>query len=133
MLNGGWSAAEHRLLVFTSPRAVEHGMRVLPPAMLEGARVASVGPATSRALAAHGIEPVQACGPTFDSEALLERIGADLAPGAAIILTAPGGRDALRRGLETPGPVIMDFQVTKEECVYPMVPAGAPITEMLLV
>jgi acetolactate synthase-1/2/3 large subunit len=39
----------------------------------------------------------------------------------------------LRRGLETPGPVIMDFQVTKEECVYPMVPAGAPITEMLLV
>ena len=41
--DGGWSAAEHRLLVFTSPRAVEHGMRVLPPAMLEGARVASVG------------------------------------------------------------------------------------------
>jgi acetolactate synthase I/II/III large subunit len=39
----------------------------------------------------------------------------------------------LRRGLETPGPVIMDFRVTKEECVYPMVPAGAPITEMLLV
>ena len=55
---------------------------------------------TLEALAAHGIEPVQACGPTFDSEALLERIGADLAPGAAIILTAPGGRDALRRGLD---------------------------------
>ncbi len=30
-------------------------------------------------------------------------------------------------------PVIMDFAVDKEECVYPMVPAGAPITEMLLV
>ena len=41
--------------------------------------------------------------------------------------------DILRRGLETPGPVIMDFRVAKEECVYPMVPAGAPITEMLLV
>ena len=39
----------------------------------------------------------------------------------------------LRRGLETPGPVIMDFKVVREECVYPMVPAGAPITEMLLV
>ncbi|MDL2268941.1 biosynthetic-type acetolactate synthase large subunit [Desulfosarcina sp. OttesenSCG-928-A07] len=39
----------------------------------------------------------------------------------------------LRKGLETPGPVIMDFQVAREECVYPMVPAGAPITEMLLV
>jgi acetolactate synthase-1/2/3 large subunit len=41
--------------------------------------------------------------------------------------------DILRRGLETPGPVIMDFRVAREECVYPMVPAGAPITEMLLV
>jgi acetolactate synthase-1/2/3 large subunit len=41
--------------------------------------------------------------------------------------------NVLRRGLETPGPVIMDFRVAKEECVYPMVPAGAPITEMLLV
>jgi acetolactate synthase-1/2/3 large subunit len=39
----------------------------------------------------------------------------------------------LTKGLETPGPVIMDFIVEKEEGVYPMVPAGAPITEMLLV
>ncbi|MEE4355604.1 MAG: biosynthetic-type acetolactate synthase large subunit [Desulfococcaceae bacterium] len=39
----------------------------------------------------------------------------------------------LREGLAVKGPVIMDFVVAKEECVYPMVPAGAPITEMLLV
>ncbi|MFZ7128663.1 MAG: biosynthetic-type acetolactate synthase large subunit [Desulfobacterales bacterium] len=39
----------------------------------------------------------------------------------------------LRQGLETPGPVIMDFVVEKEESVYPMVPAGANLTEMLLV
>ncbi len=39
----------------------------------------------------------------------------------------------LSEGLSTPQPVIMDFQVDKEESVYPMVPAGAPITEMLLV
>jgi acetolactate synthase-1/2/3 large subunit len=39
----------------------------------------------------------------------------------------------LRKGLNAAGPVIMDFRVSKEECVYPMVPAGAPITEMLLV
>ena len=39
----------------------------------------------------------------------------------------------LREGLATPGPVVMEFMVEKEECVYPMVPAGAPITEMLLV
>ncbi|MCP4744968.1 MAG: biosynthetic-type acetolactate synthase large subunit [Desulfobacteraceae bacterium] len=39
----------------------------------------------------------------------------------------------LSKGLETPGAVVMDFTVEPEECVYPMVPAGAPITEMLLV
>lgn len=42
-------------------------------------------------------------------------------------------RPVLEQGLNTPGVVIMDFHVEKEECVYPMVPSGAPITEMLLV
>jgi len=41
--------------------------------------------------------------------------------------------DVLKRAIDTKGPVVMDFQVEQEECVYPMVPAGAPITEMLLV
>lgn len=39
----------------------------------------------------------------------------------------------LTEGLSSPKTVIMDFLVEKEENVYPMVPAGAPITEMLLV
>jgi acetolactate synthase-1/2/3 large subunit len=39
----------------------------------------------------------------------------------------------LKEGLSIPKAVIMDFIVEKEECVYPMVPSGAPITEMLLV
>ncbi len=39
----------------------------------------------------------------------------------------------LKKGLSMKKPVIMDFVVEQEECVYPMVPAGAPITEMLLV
>ena len=39
----------------------------------------------------------------------------------------------LAEGLAIDRPVIMDFIVEKEEGVYPMVPAGAPITEMLLV
>jgi len=39
----------------------------------------------------------------------------------------------LKKGLSIKKPVIMDFVVEPEECVYPMVPAGAPITEMLLV
>jgi acetolactate synthase-1/2/3 large subunit len=39
----------------------------------------------------------------------------------------------IKEGLSVPQPVIMDFSVDREESVYPMVPAGAPITEMLLV
>ncbi|MDY6790330.1 MAG: biosynthetic-type acetolactate synthase large subunit [Thermodesulfobacteriota bacterium] len=39
----------------------------------------------------------------------------------------------LAKGLSSSETVIMDFMVEKEESVYPMVPAGAPITEMLLV
>jgi len=38
----------------------------------------------------------------------------------------------LKKGLASKKPVIMDFVVEKEECVYPMVPAGAAVTEMLL-
>jgi acetolactate synthase-1/2/3 large subunit len=39
----------------------------------------------------------------------------------------------IRAALAHPGPVIMDFRVDPEEGVYPMVPAGAPISKMLLV
>jgi acetolactate synthase-1/2/3 large subunit len=39
----------------------------------------------------------------------------------------------LEKALSVKRPVIMDFVVEREECVYPMVPSGAPITEMLLV
>ena len=39
----------------------------------------------------------------------------------------------LKEGLSIPRTVIMEFVVEREEKVYPMVPAGAPITDMLLV
>ena len=39
----------------------------------------------------------------------------------------------LKKGLSSSKTVVMEFLVEKEENVYPMVPAGAPITEMLLV
>jgi acetolactate synthase-1/2/3 large subunit len=39
----------------------------------------------------------------------------------------------LKEGLETKSAVIMEFITDREENVYPMVPAGKPITDMLLV
>ena len=42
-------------------------------------------------------------------------------------------KDVLRRAFEDPRPVIVDVRVCREENVYPMVPAGKSLTEMLLV
>jgi acetolactate synthase I/II/III large subunit len=41
--------------------------------------------------------------------------------------------DVLREALATDNTVIMDFVIAREECVFPMVPAGKATTEMLLV
>ncbi len=40
--------------------------------------------------------------------------------------------DAIKRMIETPGPVIFDCVVKKDENVYPMIPSGAGHNEMLL-
>jgi acetolactate synthase-1/2/3 large subunit len=39
---------------------------------------------------------------------------------------------ALERMLATPGPVVLDVWVDKDECVFPMVPAGGANTDMIL-
>ncbi len=40
--------------------------------------------------------------------------------------------EVIRTALETPGPVIMEFKVAREENVMPMVPSGAGLNEMVL-
>ncbi|MBN2645199.1 MAG: biosynthetic-type acetolactate synthase large subunit [Desulfuromonadaceae bacterium] len=40
--------------------------------------------------------------------------------------------DVIRQGFATPGPVIMEFKIAREENVLPMVPAGAGLNEMVL-
>jgi acetolactate synthase I/II/III large subunit len=37
----------------------------------------------------------------------------------------------LRRAIETPGPVVVDVRVTREENTYPMIPAGAAARDMV--
>jgi acetolactate synthase-1/2/3 large subunit len=39
--------------------------------------------------------------------------------------------DAIRAAQETEGTVVIDFRVEKEDSVYPMVPAGADLHEMI--
>ncbi len=42
-------------------------------------------------------------------------------------------KPALEKALSTPNVVLIDIRIPPEEKVYPMVPAGSPITEMILV
>jgi len=37
----------------------------------------------------------------------------------------------VQQARETKGPVLIEFQVEKEEAVYPMVPAGSDLHEMI--
>ena len=39
--------------------------------------------------------------------------------------------DAVKRARETPGTVVIDFRVEQMDAVYPMVPAGAALDEMI--
>ena len=40
--------------------------------------------------------------------------------------------EVIKKGFSTPGPVLMEFKIAREEKVLPMVPAGASLTEMVL-
>ncbi len=42
-------------------------------------------------------------------------------------------RGVLKKGFEAAGPALIDIATDPNEMVYPMVPAGAPLTKMLLV
>ena len=96
------------LVIFTSPRAVTHGIPQLPDGLLFRNRVAAIGPATAAALAAAGVRVGITPREGYTSEALLDTLSgeATAAPAASrqvFIIAAPGGRRRLYEGLETLG------------------------------
>jgi len=96
------------LVVFTSPRAVTHGLAQLPREQLVQLRLAAIGPATASALTAAGLRVDVAARDGFTSETLLETLAAEAGssasrPGRAFVLAAPGGRQALLEGLLAQG------------------------------
>jgi acetolactate synthase-1/2/3 large subunit len=40
-------------------------------------------------------------------------------------------RDAIQQAMECPGPVLVDFMVEEEENVYPMIPAGQSVADLI--
>jgi uroporphyrinogen-III synthase len=96
------------LVVFTSPRAVMHGLAQLPREVMLRTRIAAIGPATASALSAAGIRVAVSSPGGYTSEALLDTLAVESGPERnqqrrAFLLAAPGGRQALAEGLAGQG------------------------------
>lgn len=100
------NADSNDLVLFTSPRSVKYGLLQVTSAVLSRTRVAAIGPSTAKALKAAGISVDTQPGRGFTSEDLLETLAAEprrSGPRNAFIITAPGGRKKLARGLRKLG------------------------------
>ena len=62
-----------------------------------------------------------------------EVVKVEMREGAGSVNIPEEVEPVIREALAIRQPVVMDFVVDRDECVYPMVPAGAALTEMLLV
>ena len=93
------------LLVFSSTRAVEHGIPQLPASVTDGARYAAIGPATAKALAAAGRPVSVQSSEGYTSEALLAELNSDSynQEFSVLIICAPGGREFLLDRLKDGG------------------------------
>ncbi len=59
-------------------------------------------------------------------------LGASFGIEAATVRAPEDLDDALQEAFLTPGPYLLNVQVAVDECVYPMVPAGGAVHEMIL-
>ena len=99
-----WSTSKARkLAVFTSPRAVRFGLAHIPRDVLDDLEFAVVGSATRAKLESSGYQVHLQASSGFTSEDLLQLPQLAVDPGAAVIFCAPGGREALARGLDDLG------------------------------
>jgi uroporphyrinogen-III synthase len=100
------------LLIFTSPRAVDFGLGQIPTVVIQNAVIGAIGPATAEVLKQAGAAPRIMSHKGYTSEDLLREVvaGSEFRaasgagePAPAFILAAPGGREALRDGLNALG------------------------------
>jgi uroporphyrinogen III methyltransferase/synthase len=104
--------ADYRWIVFTSQNTVQVvGERLTAwgrgPALLAGARIAAIGPATAAALSAHGLT-VEVLPEGYVAESLVAAIASrgDLHGARILLPRAEKARDALPEGLRAHGAVV---------------------------
>ena len=124
-----WPETGRRLTIFSSPRAVEFGLRQLPAGFLDDVEIAAIGPATSDALESAGYTVTIIPQDQFNSESLLAHSTFLDAPGTAVIFAAPGGRKALLAGLQKVGWKTHMAHVYRAEPLEPSAEALAAINK----
>lgn len=116
-LRAAWRRlADHAALMFVSATAVEHFFQHRDAAIaLAGRRFWATGPGTTRALLRAGVPPESVDAPPpeatrFDSEALWERVHAQVSPGVRVLIVRggdeagrPTGRDWLAHEIDAAG------------------------------
>lgn len=121
---------DHDWVVYTSVNAVEHGCSQLP--RLRRARIAVVGPATARALAARGLAVDAMPEATHDSEGLLALPGlAQLRGRRVLILRGVGGRETLRQTLMERGADVDVVEIYRRVAAIPAAAAVAAVEQAL--
>lgn len=130
-------SAGRKLAVFTSPRAVQFGLGLIPQELRSEMEFAVVGLATCRLLEQAGLTVNWLPQSGFTSEDLLSLEGLNLqsasgekhtpALGSAVVFCAPGGRDVLQSGLQSLGWAATKALVYQRQTITPEVAVGDEI------
>ena len=107
MQNAARDQSSH-LIVFTSPRAVQYGIRQVPAELLKQSRIAAMGPSTAQIIEEAGLTVSLHSEKAYATEGLLGALQLEgrvsaTEPRHAFILAAPGGRTRLKEGLAALG------------------------------
>lgn len=100
-----------KLAVFTSPRAVQFGVKFIPRNLCSAMEFAAIGNATRKSLEEAGQRVHLQAASGYTSEDLLAMPELAENPGSAVIFCAPGGRQALANGLSALGWKVTNAQV----------------------
>jgi len=114
------STKGRRLVVFTSPRAVEFGLHWIPENQRSALEFATVGDATRLALEAAGVTVSWLPEQGYTSEDLLALNALRSDPGAALVMCAPDGRGVLKPALQDSGWLAENVMVYQRVAIAPV-------------
>jgi len=113
------SPQARKIAIFTSPRAVQFGIKHIPSEYINALEFAAIGSATRASLEQSGLKVQLQSSLGYTSEDLLQIPELATSPGSAIIFCAPGGRQKLATGLQEIGWTVSNAMVYQRQPLAP--------------